>query len=154
MTFSLPPHSASPDPNVAEPVLAELRAECDRAESDQSKGILLHEIGVLEDVTDNEGQALRDLLSAVNALPEFHEPLERLVALIERRKSYKNLGKLIDRLVKIAGTPEEASRALVALADLREDQEGDIEQAREALGRATEAKSDDVDAWLLLERLA
>src|SRR5262252_5754234 len=112
MSFSVPPHprGAPPDAAVAGTVLAQLRAECDRAESDQSKGILLHEIGVLEDVTDNEGQALRDLLAAVNALPEFHEPLEHLVSLIERRQSYKNLGKLIDRLVKIAAMPEEASR--------------------------------------------
>src|SRR5260221_539673 len=154
MSFSLPPTTASPDAGVASQVLDQLRAECDGATTDAPCGILLHEIGVLEDTTQNEGQAARDLLSAVNVLPEFHEPLERLVALIERRKSYKNLGKLIDRLVKIAGTPEELTRALVALAEFREDQEGDVTAAREALERAAQARSDDVDAWLYLERVA
>ncbi|HVW29053.1 MAG TPA: tetratricopeptide repeat protein [Polyangiaceae bacterium] len=154
MTFSLPPNSASPDPNVADPVLAELRAECDRAPTDVSRGLLLHEIGVLEDATQNEGQAARDLLSAVNSLPDFHEPLERLVALIERRKSYKNLGKLVDRLAKIAATPEESSRALVSVAAYREDHESDVEAARASLEAATQARPDDVDAWLFLERLA
>ncbi|HEX4335906.1 MAG TPA: hypothetical protein VH062_08335 [Polyangiaceae bacterium] len=154
MSFSLPPHTASPDASVADPVLAELRAECERAETDVRRGLLLHEIGVLEDASQNEGQAARDLLSAVNALPDFHEPLERLVAIIERRKSYRNLGKLVDRLVKIAATPVETSRALVALAEFREDQESDLEGAREALEQATQTKPDDVDAWLYLERLA
>src|ERR1700759_3217488 len=100
MSFSLPPHSASPDAAVASPVLTQLRAECERAESDVRRAILMHEIGVLEDARENEGQAARDLLNAVNAYADFHEPLERLVALIERRKSYKNLGRLVDRLAK------------------------------------------------------
>ncbi len=154
MSFALPPHTASPDASVADPVLARLRAECERAETDVQRGLLLHEIGVLEDASQNEGQAARDLLNAVNALPDFHEPLERLVAIIERRKSYKNLGKLVDRLVKIAATPDETSRALVALAEYREDQEHDVDGAREALEHATQAKPDDADAWLYLERLA
>ncbi|HVU04923.1 MAG TPA: tetratricopeptide repeat protein [Polyangiaceae bacterium] len=134
--------------------LAELRAECELAESEAAKAVLLHEIGVLADDAHNDGQAARDLLSAVNALPGFNEPLERLVVLIERRKSYKNLGKLVDRLTKVAETPEERSRAFVALSEFKEDQEADEAAARDALERATEAKPDDTDAWLYLERLA
>jgi tetratricopeptide (TPR) repeat protein len=154
MTFSLPPHSTSLDPNAAEQIIADLRAERERADTDVLRGLLLHEIGVLEDATQNEGQAARDLLSAFNSLPEFHEPLERLVALMERLKSYKHLRKIVDHLTKIAATPEESSRALVALAAHREDQENDVDGARAALDGATQAKPDDIDGWLFLERLA
>ncbi len=153
MSFSLPPNSTPLDPLVNE-TLAMLRRECEATEVEARRGILLHEIGILEDATRNDGQAARDLLTAVNTLPEFHEPLERLVAVIERRKSYKNLGKLVDRLAKIAESPEELARALVALSELREDHESDLAGSREALERATQTKGDDVDAWLSLERLA
>jgi lipopolysaccharide biosynthesis regulator YciM len=154
MSFSLPSTTSSLDTNGVAATATKLRAECDAAASPEQKGLLLHEIGVLEDFARNDGQAARDLLSAVNALPEFREPLERLVVLIERRKSYKNLGKLLDRLVKVAETPEESSRALVALAEYREDQETDLPGAKQALERATEVKGDDVDAWLSLEYIA
>src|ERR1041385_791606 len=154
MSFALSPNASSPDANRVSDVIAKLRAECDATDSEARRALLLHEIGVLEDRSGNEGQAARDLLSAVNTLPDFPEPLERLVVLIERRKSYKNLGKLVDRLVKIAETPEELSRALVTLAEFREDHEGDPAGAREALERATQAKGDDADAWLFLERLS
>lgn len=153
MSFALSPNATSPDAHRVSDVIAKLRAECDATDAEARRALLLHEIGVLEDRSGNEGQAARDLLSAVNALPDFHEPLERLVVLIERRKSYKNLGKLVDRLVKIAETPEELARALVTLAEFRQDHEGDPAGAREALERATQTKSDDVDAWLFLERL-
>jgi tetratricopeptide (TPR) repeat protein len=149
------PFSFNSSPNAtALGALEELRAECEIADSEAERAVLLHEIGVLEDEAHNDGQAARDLLSAVNALPGFNEPLERLVVLIERRKSYKNLGKLLDRLVKVAETDEERARALVGFSEFKEDQEGDVGAALEALERATQVKPDDVDAWLALERLA
>lgn len=154
MSFALSPNATSPDANRVSDVIAKLRAECDATDSETRRALLLHEIGVLEDRSGNEGQAARDLLSAVNTLPDFHEPLERLVILIERRKSYKNLGKLVDRLVKVGESPEELSRALVTLAEFREDHEGDPAGARDALERATQTKGDDVDAWLFLERIS
>jgi lipopolysaccharide biosynthesis regulator YciM len=154
MSFSVSPDQASPEATSASEALALLRAESEAATDDASRAVLLHEVGVLEDNARNDGQAARDLLSAVNALPGFHEPLERLVSLFERRKSYKNLGKLVDRLAKVAETPEEQARALVALAEFREDQDGDIDAARESLERATQCKGDDRDAWLALEHLA
>ncbi len=154
MSFASTPSQNSLDATRLRETIGKLRAEVDAAESDARRGILLHEVGILEDAVQNDGQAARDLLSAVNSLPEFHEPLERLMVLIERRKSHKNLGKLVDRLVKIAETPEELSRALVAFAEYREDHEGDFVGARQALERAIQARGNEVDAWLALEFLA
>jgi tetratricopeptide (TPR) repeat protein len=154
MSFSLTPLSA-PDTPTKGDVLKRLRAECEGALGEPRKGMLLHEIGVLEDDEQNDGQAARDLLSAVNAIPDFHEPLERLVVLIARRRSYKNLGKLLDRLVKIADTDEELSRALLAFGEYKEDQEHDTDAAREAFEKAAETKGGHgTQAWLALERLA
>src|SRR5689334_25437631 len=87
MSFALTPNATSPDATRVSDVIAKLRAECDATDSEARRALLLHEIGVLEDRSGNEGQAARDLLSAVNTLSDFHEPLERLVVLIERRKS-------------------------------------------------------------------
>jgi cellulose synthase operon protein C len=116
--------------------------------------MLLHEIGVLEELGGDEAAAARDLLGAVNAEPEFREPLERLISIIERRQSYKNLGKLLERLVKVAERPEEKARALTERAAYLADHEGELGAAREALEQALEEKNDDALAWLLLEMLA
>jgi hypothetical protein len=143
-----------PDPGLVTSTIARLRAEHENSTAAASRAVLLHEIGVLEELTGDEAGAARDLLGAVNAEPEFREPLERLIAIIERRQSYKNLGKLLERLVKVAERPEEKARALTERAAYLADHEGELGAAREALERALEEKNDDALAWLLLEMLA
>jgi len=110
-----------------------LRAEHAASGSAERQAILLHEIGVLEERLGDEATAARDQLAAVNAEPEFAEPLERLLAIIERRQSYKNLGKLLDRLHKVGGKPDERARALIDQAALLADQEQDQAGARALL---------------------
>lgn len=154
MSFSLFSNAARSDDSALAAVIARLRAEHDATESEARRGMLLHELATLEAASQNESQAARDLLSAVNARPEFHEPLERLVVLMEQRKSEKNLAKLLDRLAKAAETPEETSRSLVGLAEFLEDSAEDRDGALAALRDATEAKPDDADAWLFLEHFA
>jgi cellulose synthase operon protein C len=125
-----------PDPGLVASTIARLRAEHENSSSPSSRAVLLHEIGVLEELGGDEAAAARDLLGAVNAEPEFREPLERLIAIIERRQSHKNLGKLLERLVKVAERPDEKARALVERAAYLADHEGELGAARDALEKA------------------
>lgn len=111
-------------------------------------------MAVLEERLGDEAAAARDLLAAINGDPEFREPLERLLAIIERRQSHKNLGKLLDRLTRVADTPAEKSRALIEQAAFFADYESNAEGARTALEAAIHEVPEDVSAWLALELLA
>ena len=142
------------DSDFAEPTVEWLRAEHDANDDAVAQGTLLHEIGVLEEAQGDEAAAARDLLSAINVDPEFREPLEQLIVIIERRKSFKNLGKLLDRLTKVAENDDERARALVQLAAFLEDHQEDLDGARAALEEAVDAKPGDAAAWLALEVLA
>lgn len=142
------------DPASVAATIARLRAESEATESETTRAILLHEVGVLEELLGDEAAAARDQLGAVNAEPEFREPLERLIAIIERRQSYKNLGKLLERLVRVAESPEEKVRALLERALYQADHESDWPGARTSLEEATRAKSDDASLWLALEVVA
>src|SRR4051812_39727931 len=102
--------SVAPDLTVVTSAIARLRAEHDAADDARSRAVLLHEIGVLEERLGDETASVRDQLGAVNADSEFREPLERLIAIIERRQSYNNLGRLLERLVTVADRPEERAR--------------------------------------------
>ncbi len=149
-TQSAPP----PDPAIVTSTIGRLRAEHAAAASAERQAILLHEIGVLEERVGDEATAARDQLAAVNAEPEFAEPLERLLAIIERRQSYKNLGKLLDRLHKVGAKPDERARALMDQAALLADQEGDQIGARALLEQAAEETPDDPSIPLMLELCA
>ncbi|MFC1642717.1 hypothetical protein ACFL5O_08540, partial [Myxococcota bacterium] len=104
-----PPLTA--DPNLVTSAIARIRAEHAASDSGQMQAVLLHELGVLEELLGDESASARDQLAAVNAEPEFREPLERLIAIVEKRQSYRNLGKLLERLVRVANSPEETGRA-------------------------------------------
>ncbi|MEB2322679.1 MAG: tetratricopeptide repeat protein [Sorangiineae bacterium] len=144
----------APDQSLVASTIARLRAEHDVADPGTPRALLLHELGVLEELLGDEAAAARDQLGAVNAEPEFREPLERLIAIIERRQSYKNLGKLLDRLVQVADTPDERVRALIESAAHLADHEGDLAGARQALEEATQTRPEDSAAWLMLEIVA
>lgn len=154
MSVPQSPLSVATNAEAASEVIARLRAELDAAESDEIRGLLLYELGVLEERVGNETQAARDLLGSVNVIADFVEPLECLIVLIDRRKSYKNLGKLLDRLCKIVEQPEERSRALVAHAAFLDDHQLDSDGAIEALKEACQVRPDDAVPWLALELLA
>ncbi|HTA94058.1 MAG TPA: tetratricopeptide repeat protein [Polyangiaceae bacterium] len=134
--------------------IARLRAEHDASGENASRAILLHEIGVLEERLGDEAASARDQLGAVNAEPDFREPLERLIAIIERRQSYKNLGKLLERLVRVAERPEERSRALLDQAFYLLDHEDDFGNARSLLEQASDETPRDASVWLALELVA
>jgi tetratricopeptide (TPR) repeat protein len=134
--------------------IQKLRAEQTASDSPAREASLLHEIGVLEEATGDGIAAARDQLAAVNAEPEFTEPLERLIAIIERHQSYKNLGKLLERLSQVALTSNERARALVERAFFLADHENDAAGARVLAEEAAEAAPDDVTNFLILELFA
>src|SRR5687768_10959501 len=146
---------ASPiDPGLLTQTVARFRAEYENQQTSPGRALLLHEIGVLEEALGDEASAARDQLGAVNLEPEFTEPLERLIAIIERRQSYKNLGKLLDRLVNLALTPGEKERALVDQAFFVNDHENDVATARTLMERAAEEAQDNPSVFLALELFA
>jgi cellulose synthase operon protein C len=153
VSTSKPPQApaAPSDLALVTSVIQRLRAEHDATESMATKAILLHELGVLSEALGDEAGSARDQLGAVNADPDFREPLERLIAIIERRQSYKNLGKLLERLVRVAETPEERARALLDQAAFASDHEGDDGTARMLLETAADESPDDASLWLALE---
>src|SRR5687768_9138109 len=93
---------------LIERLRGEIAATPDRA----VQALLLHEVGTLHETTGEEPLAARDYLAAYNADGDYREPLEALVRILSRRRSFKNLSKLLDALAKAAPTPEERSRAL------------------------------------------
>jgi len=153
VSTSKPPQAqgAPSDLALVTSVIQRLRAEHDATESTAAKAILLHELGVLSEALGDEAGSARDQLGAVNADPDFREPLERLIAIIERRQSYKNLGKLLERQVRVAETPEERARALLDQASFASDHEGDDGTARMLLENAADESGDDASLWLALE---
>lgn len=151
-TSKLPQVQPAPsDLALVTSVIQRLRAEHDAAEEASTKALLLHELGVLSEALGDEAGSARDQLGAVNADPEFREPLERLIAIIERRQSYKNLGKLLERLARVSDTPEERARALLDQATFASDHEGDDGAARMLLENAADESPDDASLWLALE---
>jgi hypothetical protein len=146
--------SIAQDLTVVTSAIARLRAEHDGASDSKTRAILLHEIGVLEERVGDETASVRDQLGAVNAEAEFREPLERLIAIIERRQSYKNLGRLLERLVNVADRPEERARALLDRAFYLLDHEHDPVGARVLLEQATDDAPRDASLWLTLETIA
>jgi len=146
--------STAQDLTVVTSAIASLRAEHEAASDSKTRAILLHEIGVLEERVGDETASVRDQLGAVNAEAEFREPLERLIAIIERRQSYKNLGRLLERLVNVADRPEERARALLDHAFYLLDHEDDTAGARVLLEQATDDAPRDASLWLALELVA
>jgi tetratricopeptide (TPR) repeat protein len=133
---------------------AELGATGDRAR--QSR--LLTEIADLEERAGDEPAAARDYLAAYNADSSFREPLEGLVRLLEKRRSLKNLGKLVDALSRVASTPDEKVRALLMRATYQADVSNDLGDAKALTREASEvegaAVAEQASAWLTLEVLA
>jgi lipopolysaccharide biosynthesis regulator YciM len=148
------PTSFPPGPSATSPAAVYLRAEQATATDPQHKALLLHELGVVEERASDEMGAAREFLAAFNSYPQFREPLEGLVRLLERRKSVKNLPKLLDALLRAAESPQERGRALLKRAAFAVDYRKDDGAGRSALLQATSERPADTTAWLELEVLA
>ncbi len=131
-----------------------LRGEIAASQDRGLHALLLHEVGVLHEVGGEEPLAARDYLAAYNADADFREPLESLVRILSRRRSFKNLAKLLDTMAKNAPTPEERARALRELAVVALEHDKNKEDARARLEEAVTEFPDEMAAWLELELLA
>jgi len=141
-------------PSTSDGLIDRLRGEIAAAPSRSLQGILLHEVGVLHENAGEEPLAARDYLAAYNADAEFREPLEALVRILSRRRSFKNLGKLLDAMAKNAPTAEERARALREVAVVALEHDKDKDEARARLEEAVTENPDEMAAWLELEMLA
>ncbi len=141
-------------PSTSDGLIDRLRGEIAAAPSRSLQGILLHEVGVLHENAGEEPLAARDYLAAYNADAEFREPLEALVRILSRRRSFKNLGKLLDAMAKNAPTADERARALREVAVVALEHDKDKDEARARLEEAVTENPDEMAAWLELEMLA
>lgn len=133
-----------------------LAREAELSEGER-KAKLLSAAGEAAERSGDEVSAARHYLGAFNADPAFREPLEGLVRLLYRRRSTKNLGKLLDALVRAASTPAERVRALTQRAAFLEDHAGQPDEALSLLRDATAVDAPELDAseaWMFLELAA
>ena len=169
-TFSQPPEPLTSTPSrVPAPLSAEaqstlaeavrrLRAELSATSDVVRQARLLTEIGEVQERAGDEPAATRDYLAAYSADSTFHEPLEGLVRLLEKRRSLRNLGRLVDALVIAAKGPDEKVRALLMraayLADVAANPAEAVKSVREALEVSGAPAPERASAWLALEVLA
>jgi cellulose synthase operon protein C len=131
-----------------------LREEAEIIDDPSLKAALLHELGARAELEGDDATAAREYLASYNADPEFREPLESLVGLLSRRRSLKNLGRLLDALVRAASSPEAQARALIEQAAFMIDGEQNFDEAKGLLKEAIVQDPQALTAWLELEILA
>ena len=135
-------------------LIGKLQGEINAATEKPAQAALLHELGVLHEARGEEPLAARDYLAAYNADADFREPLEALIRVLSRRRSFKNLAKLLDAMAKNAPTAEERARALRELAVVALEFDKNRDEARQRLEEAVAENPDELTAWLELEMLA
>lgn len=153
-TSSLPPKQSGPPDATKTQAAAWITDELEAAPDERLRALLLHERAALFQRFGDDAGAARDFLAAFNADSDFREPLEALVALLTRRKSVKNLGKLLEALEGAATSPEELSRAKLDRAAFAAEHQGDLESTRSLLREAAAELEGDLAPWLELEILA
>src|ERR1700758_3150945 len=165
-TFSQPPEPLTSTPSQAPPgtrtdaaeamqeTIRRLRSELGATTDRGRQARLLASIADLEERAGDEPAAARDYLAAFNADAAFREPLEGLVRLLEKRRSLKNLGKLVDALARAAVTPDEKVRALLMRAAYQADVSGEVAEAKASALEATEVEGastpEQASTWLAL----
>jgi len=128
--------------------------EQEAAATDEQRALLYYESAVARERAQDEAGAAKDYLSSYNADSEFREPVEALAALLERRKSFKNLGRLVDALARAATTPGQIARANLLRGAYLLEHESDPIGARDAFEQAVTDEPDLAAGWLELEIIA
>ncbi len=136
------------------PALSWLTDELLQTDSPNERAILAHEAGVIEEEYGDGAKAVELFRTAIEADAEFGEPLERLIAFVERTHDRTELRRLLERLGDIASSAEERARASVERAMSEWLEAGDLPGARDLLLEATEALPADATGWVLLELVA
>ncbi|PIE06128.1 MAG: hypothetical protein CSA75_01120, partial [Sorangium cellulosum] len=128
--------------------------EQNAAVTEEQKALLFFESAVARERVKDEAGAAKDYLASYNSDSEFREPVDALAALLERRKSFKNLGRLIDALERSATTREQIARANLLKGAYLLEQESDPVGAKDAFEQAVSNEPDLAAAWLELEIVA
>ncbi len=154
MRISLSPLSGPLASEGIDDAVNTLRAELEASSQQTHRALLHYELALLYEQVRDDHSAAKELLLAVNGDSGLREPLERLIALMERRRSYVNLGKLLDRLGRIAQSPEESVRAQLARGDYMVDHRTDLAGALAAYEQASQLLPNNSLVWLSLHYLA
>jgi tetratricopeptide (TPR) repeat protein len=128
--------------------------EQETATTDERRALLYFESAVARERVHDEAGAARDYLASYNANSEFREPVEALASLLERRKSFKNLGRLLDALARAATTSHQIARASLLRGAYLLEHESDPVGARDAFEQAVTDEPDLAAGWLELEIVA
>ncbi|MFO0614760.1 MAG: hypothetical protein U0414_19390 [Polyangiaceae bacterium] len=134
--------------------IEKLREEIAATEDKQAQALLLHEAGVAHEAAAEEPVAARDFLAAFNGDATFREPLEALIRILTRRRSFKNLGKLLEALAKASETSEDRARALWEHAVVALEFDKNKADAKARLEEAVVDNPDDATSWIELEMIA
>ena len=152
---SLAPHALAPEGTLAvDPatVIADLEAELQASGDDpRRRAILQWEIARVHENDGKLGNAVRAHLAAFNLDPTYRAPLQALVRIMERIRSFKNLARLYREQARRAENPADRAAALLDLAAHQEDRENDPASARDTLDEAYAA--DPRTSALALERV-
>ena len=144
------PRESKPKPAYLE----KLREEIASTEDRSTQALLLHEAGAIHEAAGEEATAARDYLAAFNADAHFRESLEALVRILTKRRSFKNLTKLLDAMLKGADTSEDRARALWELGVVHLEHDKNKDEAKIRFEEAVAESPDDATSWLELEMLA
>lgn len=146
-------HLHAPAPEGPGEIVEALREELARTEDGAARALLLHQIGRLRECGGQAQEATQDYLEAVNLAPSNLAALEALIGLAIRRGSTQNLGPLLERLGRLAGSGSPRQEAFVLLAELQR-RDGQWQEARQTIERWLEELPGDGCAWLALDLLA
>jgi tetratricopeptide (TPR) repeat protein len=140
---------------IDEPRLIELRAELEAREDKLGKAVIADAIGrlLLRDPA-HEGAAARELLASYNHEPTFRPPLYALVDSFERKRSFKNLGRLYDAEHKSATDAAGRTDALLDRAMFLLATGGAIDEVDALIDQAIEPRPERASAWAIVELLA
>ena len=121
------------------------------AVSDEQRALLCFESAVTRERIGDQAGAAKDYLASYNANPSFREPVEALTVLLERRKSMRNIGRLLETLASAATTSAQAARAQLLRGAHLAEHDNNLDEARAAFEQAVEEQPDLAAGWLELE---
>jgi tetratricopeptide (TPR) repeat protein len=149
------PAAATAPAGAADSRLPELRAELEAREDKVAKAILADAIGqaLLAD-PGQEAQAVRELLASYNHDPSFRPPLFALVDGFERKRSFKNLGRLYDAEQKSATEAGARADAQLDRAMLLLATSGSLDEVDALLSAAAGAPPERASTWAVVEAIA
>ncbi|MEM7608857.1 MAG: hypothetical protein AAF411_26215, partial [Myxococcota bacterium] len=132
-----------------------IQAEVDGGVEDGKREALLRwALGLELEQERDLAAAVKSHLAAYNLNPEFRLPLRALVRIFTRRRSFKNLRRLLEASVQASSTVHERASAMLDLAHFLEHHADDTRAAREWVDKALEEDGASRYGAFALERAA